>query len=314
MVRANLRAMRHALLYGLLLVTGACTSVEPAVFPAPVRDGTGVFLVHGDSRDGLPLEPGAGASPQERAALMARMVAESPDFVIHAGDIARVGGMESQWLTFDADYAPLRDAGIALVPVLGNHEYLGSNEDGLDSYFARFPHLLGRKWYDLRYRDLLLLVLDSNVGELAEYERAAQDRWLGETLDAAEADGSVGRVLVFTHHPALSNRSTTGSGPEPWVRETVLAAARDHGKVRAIFSGHVHTYERFVVGHVQCVVTGGGGSPLHALAGKETLAVDAYEGARRYHFVRIEVGEGVRATVEMLGEDGSWSTVDAFDL
>lgn len=311
--------MRRLATFVLVALAG-CRSVPlPEARPwssAPAAGGD-TFLVLGDSRRGHPLEPGAEPSDAERIAYAERLRDEHPAFVVHVGDIAYEGADPEAWHDFDVDFAPLREGGVALLPAIGNHEYRGMDgAPDLSLYFARFPDVAPETHYARTFRGVRLLFLDSNLGSIGEDEAARQLAWLRERLDEAHADDGVRAVMLALHHPAYSNRLIAGESA--WVRDEVLPLAARYPKVRALFAGHVHAYERFVVDGIPCIVTGGAGSPLQWM--KDPDAPDArpdlYRGPRTFHYCRVRVGERITVEVVMRDDDdhGLWRVVDRFEL
>ena len=86
-------------------------------------------------------------------------------------------------------------------------------------------------------------------------------------------------------------------------------------KARALFAGHVHSYERFSIDGVSSIVTGGAGSPLHSLddADDESARPDLYRGPRGFHYCRVRVGEQITADVVMRDGD-TWFVAETFEL
>jgi len=252
---------------------------------------------------------------------------DRPVALIHCGDIAVYGAADrfwQGWSGFDRDIRLISDAGIPVYPAIGNHEYRGFARESLKHYFARFPHLGGRRWYTLRCGGLLFVFLDSNFGKLGAARAEAQERWLRETLDAAAVDPASGLVLPVVHHPPFTNispRYLVFESAEVQRRWVPLFTA--HPKVAAVFSGHVHAYERFLIDGVQFIVTGGAGSPRfrrRAAARRRRADLFAHEDGklRPFHYLRMEERPGAAtptASVEAVVLEGeTWSVGEVFEL
>ena len=87
-------------------------------------------------------------------------------------------------------------------------------------------------------------------------------------------------------------------------------------KLKLVFSGHVHNYERFLEGSCRYVVSGGGGSPRFRLRSLGRLRyADRYEDENRkrfFHYMRLTV-EKSRMFAEMVRWTGSaWNVGDSF--
>jgi hypothetical protein len=297
-----------------LVVLAACrTAPPPAVYPNEFTTARGEFVVCGDTRGWIFGEFWRAPQGFERRAIVGRLVRERPDFVLNSGDLVAMGSSESDWEVFDAETAPLRDAGIAYLPVLGNHDLWPSTSGGLANWFARFSWLQGRRWYEVRYGYADLVVLDTNDSSLTADEISAQDAWYAERLAAADADPSVRCVLVVCHHAPITNCLFHGSSA--WVREHFVALARTHPKVRAFVAGHVHSYEHFREDGVDFLVSGGGGAPLMDVAGPRGEHADLYDGPRGHHFCRfVPKDDRIDVEMERMDDDGRWSVADRWSI
>jgi hypothetical protein len=98
-----------------------------------------------------------------------------------------------------------------------------------------------------------------------------QVRWYAEELRKRDDDVDCRAVFVLVHHPPFTNSSVTGDDAN--VRTSFVPPFLAARKTRVMFSGHVHSYERFVRGEKAFVVAGGGGAPRVRLR----------EGAKRRH-------------------------------
>lgn len=296
------------------LLAGCASAPDPApTYPGTIKQEKGYFILYGDTRDHDPREFFRGHAGDERQSVAHRLVTEEPDFVLSTGDLVRCGANRSEWKRFDEENKGLRDAGIAFFPSLGNHDYLGEEKEALSNYFERFPAIEGKKWYELRYKGLAILVLDSNEDMLADYEKQLEVKWLHDALDKAEADPSVKWIVLTSHHTPCTNAVLFSDSL--WVREQFLAAAKKTKKFKAYIAGHVHTYERFFEDGIHFVVSGGGGAPLNDVEeGRSTKHKDVYVGPRRFHYLKVSVGDSVRVETIMLDEKGEWKKVDEFTI
>jgi predicted phosphodiesterase len=200
------------------------------------------FVVYGDSQEQYPW-----FTQIDRHKLVADYIAreEGVSFVVHLGD-----------LTYDADYVDGWDlffeagremlANNTIYPVMGNHEKYSSVYDEI---FGAPHH------YSLQSGPARLLVLDTN--DRADFE--AQRHWLQDALSSPSKWD-----FVFFHHPTYTSDSRNYGGwalsREHW--EGVLAGAG----VTAVFNGHVHAYERYLVQGLNYFVVGTGGGALSDLS------------------------------------------------
>jgi hypothetical protein len=269
-------------LLGAVLVSGcAGPPLPPCVTDAPATvEADGPIIVLGDTqRTWWPEQVFSGREQNEqprRDLIEAIARNERPAFVVHLGDMVVVGASRDEWRYFDHLLSPLRARNVPIRPLLCNHDYWGDDRVALRAATERFPELATR-YYSDRHKNLGLIWLDSNLRGL---RADLQERWLVATLAAFERDARVHGVLVFTHHPPFTNG--VGRDPDPYVVEHVLPAFYGSTKTLAMFSGHVHGYERFEVEHKTFIVTGGGGGPRVAY---ETGAREP----RAFNYVSIRV-------------------------
>jgi hypothetical protein len=229
------------------------------VLPAPAHPFT--FVGYGDTRFTDPADT-KHSNAAVRQAEVARIAQEKPAFVVISGDLVLTGADPQDWKVFDAETAPLRQAGIELLPALGNHDVRGAEDRALDNYFQRFPRLEGRRWYSARAGNVLIFVLDSNS---TSGPGSQQLQWLEQGLEALPSD--VDFVLVTLHHPPLthSHGKMPGGGHSERPQEEQLASLLEKRQqsMRArmiVMAGHVHNYERYRRNGVTYLVSGGGGA------------------------------------------------------
>jgi acid phosphatase type 7 len=196
------------------------------------------FAVYGDSQEQYPW-----FTQMDRHKLVADYIAREEDisFVVHLGDF-----------TYDADDIPGWDhffeagremlANNTIYPVKGNHE----NNSPLYNEIFAMP-----EYYSFRSDQARFYVLDTN--SQADFD--AQERWLQDEIRSASKWN-----FVFYHHPAYSSDSRNYGGWE-LSREYWEDILVDSG-VSAVFSGHVHAYERYLVRGLNYFVVGSGGGTL----------------------------------------------------
>lgn len=249
---------------------------------------------------------------------MAAIAAEEPDFVALLGDLVFRGSSAAEWSRFDTLAAPIRHARIPVVPILGNHEYWVARGPALANFFARFPHLGGRRWHTVRYGPLAIMALDSNLRFLPSAVWAEQCGWFQRELSIADADPSVRGIVALVHHPPYTNSTVTAD--ERHVQRDFVPPFEASRKALAMLSGHVHSYERFVRGGKTYVVAGGGGGPRARLAEAERRRHfdDLYAGAavRDFHYLLAEVSpSGLAIAMKGMPKGGEgFALLDRFDL
>ena len=277
------------------------------------------FAVIGDLQETSRLEFWREDNQAERARLIARIVEQHPTFLVLLGDLVFDGSSEAHWKRFDALVAPLVEARIPIVPILGNHDYWWGKRKNLRHYNERFPELDGNRWHRRRFESLELVFLDSNFSAHSPVEREEQTRWFARMLEEADRDASCRGTLVFVHHPPFTNSSV--SRDSAVVRRFFLRPFVGAEKTRAMLSGHVHSYERFEQAGKTFVVSGGGGGPrVRLFADRRARHRDLYRGhagpRRPMHY--LSVGLTDRAvSFEVIGLDEkriSFATMETFGL
>ena len=231
------------------------------LLPAP---RAGRFAVVGDLQRTSAAELWRESNRDERHRILRRIASEAPDFLVLLGDLVFRGSSPRDWREFDALAAPVREAGIPLFPILGNHDYWIRRRPALTNYFARFPLLAGRRWYSGTYGPLGLLFLDSNRRFLSPTLWREQRDWFEMELDRFDEDPAVSGTLVFVHHPPYTNSTVTAD--EKHVQVCFVPGFQRARKSLAMVSGHVHSYERFGRAGKTYLVAGGGGGPRARLA------------------------------------------------
>lgn len=273
------------------------------------------IVVYGDNRCRHPLEFWLKDTTKARRRVAYRIAQIRPDLVVNTGDIVDRGASAAPWQVFDEENAWLRRMGVPYYPVLGNHEYMGgSTETALHNYFARFPYLNDRRWYKLQVGPVVFLMLDSNFDEMTQEEVRSQLTWLQDNIVECERDPNVRMTVLITHHPPFTH--SRNEHPSVKVTHLVLPLMSGYAKCKLFYSGHSHSYERFRVGGVNYVVTGGGGAPLDVTE-EAIFPEDLYDGGRirGFHYCLMTLYKK-QCSIEMfeLQPDGSWVVRDSLEI
>ncbi|MCD6449503.1 MAG: metallophosphoesterase [Thermotogaceae bacterium] len=198
------------------------------------------FIVYGDTRTNI----------DWHKIVADEMAKEKALFLIHTGDIVESGDRLGDW---DNYFQSARNlfAVTPMFPTLGNHER------NSEWYYQAFPGPKGggdfyRRWYSYRVGEILFIVLDSDVAPGTGLYKT-QLEWLKSILENSDAKYRI----VYFHHPFFTNSPNR----EPNLREDWKELFEKY-HVDAVFNGHIHHYERFLINGVTYVTTGGGGAPL----------------------------------------------------
>jgi acid phosphatase type 7 len=232
--------------------------------------------------------------------VIAALVKENPDFVIHTGDLVSDGADTGQWpVFFSIERDLLRKT--AFFPCLGNHER--NNRQYYEFLDVNFPY------YSFDWGAAHIVVLNSDMGNIAVSELARdafwgeQMRWLENDL---EKNAKAELKFVAFHHPPFTAMKSRQLKDE---RMEDLVALMEKYKVTAVFNGHDHNYQHHLKNGIHYIVTGGGGAPLYDA--DAPIPGVTQKVARTEHYVRIKV-TGNQAKVEAIALDGR--TLDAFGL
>jgi predicted phosphodiesterase len=247
--------------------------------PAPYQ-----FVVYGDTRT---------RHDVHRRVMEAIGKRETPDFILHTGDLVADGNNTSLWpVFFDIERDLLRHA--TFFPTLGNHERNAS-------YFRDLFQEDG-PYYSFNWGNGHFIVMNSDIANAASSARekdafwAEQTHWLEDDLQAHQ---TADYRFVIAHHPpftAVSRRQ--GNNPHM----TALVPMFEKYHVSAAFFGHDHNYQHYLKNGVHYIVTGGGGAPLYDVdkpADGITVKV-----AKTENFVTVKV-DGKSAHIEAMAVDGT---------
>lgn len=247
-----------------------------------------------------------------------------PMFVLVLGDLTQDGGEDLEtWLE---TMEPLRRNGIAIFPVVGNHD-VGNGEGG-----SLEKQLLWQELFDLPlngpagYEELVysfemgnihVSVLDSyyDNGDALVMDEIdeAQLRWLEEDLAHTEQKYK----FVATHSPAYPVNGFRGACLDKNInKRDAFWSILDKNDVDISFSGHEHLYARKKIGsninpnwqnEILQIISGGGGGTLHNLVDGH----DADFAASMFHYVVVDTYDDhvTVSTHEIEGE-----RIDRFEI
>ncbi len=282
-----------------------------------VEQSKKTFIVLGDTQATSRWEFWRERNTDKMRLLIKEIARRKPAFVINLGDLTTRGQSTKHWLNFDIWHQPLREAGIPYLPVLGNHEYYGKNRRALTNFFSRFPYLQNEKWYSFIFNRIGIIILDSNFSALQQEKIEEEIRWYNCKLEELEKSDNVDYIIVCCHHPPFTNskvirpsKDVTKSFVQPFIRFT---------KTAIFFSGHCHSYEKFIEQGKYFIVSGGGGGPRHKLKinPQKQRFKDYFRGEslRFFHFCEAEINEQcLLLTIIKLNDDGSFTSIDEVTL
>jgi predicted phosphodiesterase len=272
---------------------------EPRSIPsysgfADVQSAKKYFIIVGDTQGTSHWEFWRERNDRERKLIIDEITRREPAFVIHLGDLTTRGSSEKHWQEFDDMHKEFREKRIPYFPILGNHEFYGSNKKALQNYFGRFPHLHQKRWYSFTWGNIAMVMLDSNFSTLTKEQIEQQTRWYLDELEQFEKKAEIDFIIVCCHEPPFTNSRVVS--PNEKVKIYFADPFLRFQKTRLFFSGHSHSYERFQMDGKFFVVSGGGGGPRHKVIvdPRKQRYQDLFPGPelRFFHFCEIESRDG----------------------
>ena len=219
------------------------------------------------------------------------IIADRPDIVINAGDM--VAGQKPKldyrkmWRGFHAAVTDrLKDAGITMAQVVGNHDgsgyskYAGEREIYIDEWNQRKPDLnyiddsKYPLYYSFLYKDVFFIALDASTLEALDDEQYA---WLEQQLSH---NPSSYRPVIFQHVPLFP---ITTIKPTEILHDSRLPDLYAKYKVQVVISGHQQAYFPAALNgviYVHAGALGGGPRPVRqndGIAPKTLTFVNLYK-------------------------------------
>ncbi|MEO5928926.1 MAG: metallophosphoesterase [Candidatus Kapaibacterium sp.] len=265
---------------------------------------------------------GRSQNDREREAVLNAIAADQPDMLLMLGDQVVLGDDEENWIYFDRIMAPIRDIGIPVRAMLGNHDYEGENSSVcIGSFCQRFPYQRDGIHGLTLLGPIALITLDSNFDRLTREEKDNQTEQYKKWLAKLDKDPDVKGVIVASHHPPYTNSDLSDHKEVTDVLNAFAGPFKEAVKTRLYLSGHVHNYERFIAGDKMFVVSGGGGGPRREvdISPNRPYHNDAYrrDRSRPFHYLRLTIHEEkMMVETRMLRKGSKWdfATGDRFAL
>ena len=244
-------------------------------------------IVFGDQRFTDPANSKV-TSPMARRTLVAKIAEEHPDAVLMNGDVPYSGDVANDYVVYKTETEVWRKEKLHVYPALGNHEFHGDPHVALEHWWGAFPELVNRRWYSVALgSEAYTIALDSDTSLMKDSDQA---RWLDGQL--MHLPKSVKFVFLSLHHPPVADfqtRINVSHNPRPneiALRDYLEEVAPKITAKLIVSAGHIHNYERFAMGGVTFLVSGGGAaSPVDV----ERTPDDLYQSKDfpNYHFVEF---------------------------
>jgi acid phosphatase type 7 len=216
-----------------------CTARMPG---DPVR-----FMAIGDTNPAL---------AQTGVKLLPQVLPSNPDFIVHGGDIQYYDSGLETWAYWFPQMQPMLSQG-AFFPAIGNHESEKSEE--YSAYTVRF---FGNAGFDgghehYRFESGGVWFFSLNSEEPLE-TGSDQATWLVQQLADAAARPGFRFSVVYIHKPLV----TCGDTGDSSTTRMQLTPFLEQNHVALVIQAHMHGYERFELGPITYLTSGGGGGAI----------------------------------------------------
>jgi predicted MPP superfamily phosphohydrolase len=275
------------------------------------------FVIVGDTQSTSHWEFWRERNDRERKLIIDEITKREPAFVIHLGDLTTRGSSKKHWQEFDDMHKEFRKKKIPYFPILGNHEFYGKDKKALQNYFSHFPYLDQRRWYSFTWKNVAIILLDSNFSALTKEQIEGQSQWYLNQLEKFEKNAKIDFIIVCCHEPPFTNSRVVG--PNKKAKENFSDSFLRFQKACLFLSGHSHSYERFQMGGKFFIVSGGGGAPRHKVIidSLKQRFQDLFSGPelRFFHFCEIQTGsDTLFFKVLRLESNGSFASIDPLTI
>lgn len=279
-LRNHLVAMRGILSLNPLRIVKGLINLPLFLFKGTVPD----FALWRDIPSLITKSPTYGREASVMQAILARMDSlelrgHKVSAVINLGDIVKDGRYPKHWERFLSITRPLYNR-VPYLPIAGNHERTDDSLGLLNWQTATGLPIKGNLLhycFDSADGWVRFIALDSNPMTDPKHlwsrddEVAATNEQINWMV--ARLKEHTGPAMVFLHHPPFClgfHRPEWESDSLLFARRATMVAALREAGLAVLAAGHEHAYQRAVLtcgdAVLICIVSGGAGSPLHAIA------------------------------------------------
>ena len=257
-----------------ILFMGACTTLEEGM---PAGDENWSFVVIGDVQQGYGVFG--------KLAKSIGNISPVPCAAFSCGDIMLRAGNEVEWVNFHRYSSPITDK-MPLYIARGNHD--GNDPASEEILRENMVHDGGHFYYSQRFNRAIFFILDTEIRREEGSISGIQLSWLADQLDSAQADPQLRDIFLIMHRPLFPQGFHRGS--DLLNADALHALFLSHDKVRAVFAGHDHLFNKYSLDGLPYITSGGAGAPLyHGYGGDyfHFVKVSFYEEARRINVKTI---------------------------
>lgn len=242
------------------------------------------FIVYGDTKDNIKTHE------QLIDAFFKEKRSNDVAFIVHLGDMVVDEDKEyyekkKEWKEYFIDIVQSIAESVPYFPTVGNHDYDADGGKAFADLFSKY-YKDQNFWYSFVYGNSIFIILDANLMVYEEEFGIPKERiekqyhWLKDVLKSASNDDKIKHKFVFFHQAPFVSAQKRFFGIVSYHLEHAeklrtyqvddeyfLDIFRKYG-IDAVFTGHVHYYERWVEQYerenqnkqINWITTAGGGA------------------------------------------------------
>ena len=234
----------------LFLVVPVLSSCSDIYEVPPGKDETWSFVAFSD------LQQGYGIF--SHLAINIGNLEPVPRAAFCCGDIMSHSANEAEWLNFINCADPIRQK-MPLFIARGNHE---NNDPASELLLHQYGRIVSNRFYYTHSeKNTFFIVLDTFEKGSEGAILADQFGWLERQLDSVSLDPSIVNIFIFMHQPLFPQGKHKGEDLKN--ADELHQLFLKHKKIRAVFSGHDHMFNKYVRDGIVYITTGGGGGVLY---------------------------------------------------
>jgi predicted phosphodiesterase len=186
-------------------------------------------------------------------------------FILALGDSVSDSQHKIHWKAFLGQMEPILSQ-LPIIAIPGNHDgYAIKRYNNWRLIFDQdYPEPEKGGFHSIYLKHTCIILLDNyNGSHMYTKISPEQANWFDAELEKASDNSQIKQIFVAMHHPPFS---TGEAGCDPQLGPFFEARVNKYPKIKIIFAGHCHLYQRFEVKteekKINYIVSGGGGGVL----------------------------------------------------